>query len=343
MRWFGLFVLLLLAACERAPEGRIHTEQALAFGTLVDISIYDSDEARAQRASAAAMHDFEHMHAIWHPWQAGSLGRVNSLLPYGGKFVIAPHIGELIEKARPLAQSSGGRFNPAIGGLVKLWGLHESPREPGPPPAAEDIAKLVAAHPSLADLSVDGVQLDNANPAVLLDFGGFAKGYAVDRVIEHLRELGVENAIVNAGGDLRAMGSKGGKAWRVGVRHPRGSSVLAALEIQGDEAVFTSGDYERFFEWEGRRYHHILDPRTGYPATGLTSVTVIHAEAAVADAAATALFVAGPREWPQVAAAMGLQQVMVVTGEGVVEVTPAMAARLKFEAEPAKLVTRALP
>ncbi|HSH29145.1 MAG TPA: FAD:protein FMN transferase, partial [Thiohalobacter sp.] len=124
---------------------------------------------------------------------------------------------------------------------------------------------------------------------------------------------------------------------------PRAPGVLASIATRGDESIFTSGDYERYFEVNGKRYHHIIDPRSGYPANATASLTVIHTEAATADAAATALFVAGDA-WPRVAAGMGIEQVMRVRPDGTVELTPAMAERIRFETEtePA-VVLRELP
>jgi thiamine biosynthesis lipoprotein len=163
---------------------------------------------------------------------------------------------------------------------------------------------------------------------VTIDLGGFAKGVAVDRAIALLHERGVDNAIVNAGGDLRAIGRRGDRPWKIGVRAPRGGGILAAIEISGDESVFTSGDYERFFDFQGRRFHHILDPRTGYPTLGLVSVTVVHDDAATADAACTALMVAGPERWPAVAKALGIRHVMVVDADGRVHIGRGTEARV---------------
>jgi thiamine biosynthesis lipoprotein len=162
--------------------------------------------------------------------------------------------------------------------------------------------------------------------------------------IDLLRSRGIGNAIVNAGGDLRAIGRHGNRPWRIGVRDPRGEGVLAAIDTEGDESVFTSGDYERYFVYQGRRYHHIIDPRDGYPTQGVTSVTVIHREAALADAAATALFVAGPGDWPRVAALLGVEQVMLVETSGTIQMTPEMEARTWLMPDPKPEVTiRRLP
>ena len=191
----------------------------------------------------------------------------------------------------------------------------------------------------LDDLTVDGELLRSRNPQLWLDFGGIAKGYAVDRAIERLRARGVQNAIVNAGGNLRAIGSKDGQPWRIGVRDPRGPGVLASLTITGDESVSTSGDYERHFEWQGVRYHHVLDPRSGYPAIGAVAVTVVAESAEKADVASTALMIAGPTEWRALARALGVTQVLRIDEAGQVELTPALAARLHWEVSPPPTLT----
>ncbi len=333
-----LAMSLWLVSCNRQRE-QVYQEEFFAFGTLVSVSLYGVDKDLAGKAVAAINEDFNYMHRTWQPWEAGPLARVNQLLALQGTFSVPPSVRPLTLQARELSRASGGLFNPAIGRLIKLWGFSQEPPPSGPPPDPKAIAALVAAKPSMDDLAIDGVEMRAINPAVALDFGAYAKGYGVDRAIEHLRELGVENAIVNAGGDLRAIGSKGGRPWRIGIRNPRGEGILASVNVTGDESVFTSGDYERFYEYQGKRYHHIIDPRTGYPARGVSSVTVIHSNAAVADAAATALFIAGVKDWPAVAKAMGVNQVMLVDAQGRIYMSKAMVPRIHFEATPAPAVT----
>lgn len=328
-----LVAALLLAACEREPTATGRT--FLAFGTLVEVTVVGPETARAEQAIDQVQQEFEWMHATWHPWEASALSRMNMLLETGAWFSAAPSVLPLLEQARELERASGGRFNPAIGKLVQLWGFEDAPAPDATPPPEAEIDALVQTAPSLADIERDGIRVRSTNPDVVLDFGAFAKGFGVDRAIALLRRLGIENAIVNAGGDLRAIGSRGDRPWRIGIRAPRGGGVLASVEIQGDQSVFTSGDYERFFEVEGRRYHHILDPATGYPATGITSVTVMTEDGARADAAATALFVAGPKQWPQVAADMDIDKVMVVLSDGKVQMTEPMQQRMQFEVDPA--------
>ncbi len=323
-----LSVLLLLSGCSQEPQR--HDYQLYVFGTLVDITLWDVDEARGNEAISTISSDFQRMHREWHAWEPGPLVSLNEAIAAGREAEVPASLLPIIGQSQQLYRQSDGLFNPAIGGLLKLWGFQSSERPNGPPPAAEAIAAWVASAPGMDDLHISDGMLHSDNPRVQLDFGAFAKGYAVDLAIERLRAMGIENAIVNAGGDLRAIGSKSGEPWRIGVRHPQGNGVLAAIAVQGDEAVFTSGNYERYREHEGVRYTHILDPRNGMPVDGVTSVTVIHDSGAVADAATTALVVAGPEEWPRIARQMGIKYVMLVDDAGTVYLNPAMRERVDF-------------
>jgi len=326
-------LILLLAACGPRPE--VHTERLLAFGTVVELSIYTHDRELVREAARVVGEDLDYMHRAWHAWEPGPLGRTNQLLATGAEFSANPSVLPLILEGQRLEADSDGLFNPALGALFALWGFHGDEREEHAPPDEAEIRALLETRPSMADIRVDGIRMRSDNPAVRLDLGGFAKGYGVDRAVERLRELGIEHAILNAGGDLRAIGRPGNRPWRIGIRHPDGEGVLASLELAGDESVYTSGDYERHFIYAGERFHHILDPRTGRPAREARSVTVIHRDGARADAAATALFVAGPARFAEIAARLGIEQAMLVDPQGAVLMTPAMAERIRFEQQPA--------
>ena len=177
-----------------------------------------------------------------------------------------------------------------LGRLKQLWNIEgEHPRVPN---AAEITAALAGT--GLGDLRLAGQVVTKDDPRLAVDLGGIAKGYAVDRAIAVLQAAGVRHASVNAGGDIRLLGDRGDRPWRIGIQHPRKSdAILATLDL-ADTAVVTSGDYERFFERDGVRYHHLFDPATGQPARRCQSVTVVAPEAMLADALATAVFVLGP-------------------------------------------------
>lgn len=270
------------------------------------------------------------MHNEWHAWEPGLLTEINRGIAAGLPVLASPEIIEMIRHSQFVEEQTKGRFNPAIGALIRLWGFHTSDYPIiGPPPGRSQVEKLVRQGPSSLEIQVDGMTVTASNPAVQLDFGGIAKGYAIDTACDILKTLGVNNAIVNAGGDLKAIGSHGDRPWRVAVRKP-GGGVIGVLETGPDEAVFTSGNYERFRQDNETRYPHIIDPRSGWPVTDVASVTVIAPEGWLADAAATAVIVGGLEDWIEVARSLGLTQVMVVDEHGTAHLTEKMNARVEF-------------
>jgi thiamine biosynthesis lipoprotein len=322
-------VLLTAGACTATPTD--HQARFFVFGTVVDVTVWSVGDGAADRAFRELGALFQALHEKWHAWEPGLLTDVNRAFAEGRPARADATIVELIRRSQDLEAATGGRFNPAIGKLIDLWGFHTSDFPVmGPPPSAADIRALVDRRPSTQDIHIDGLELSSSNPAVQLDFGGIAKGYAIDLACQALRRLGLDNAIVNAGGDLETMGRHGDRPWRIAIRDPHGG-IIGRLDTRGDEAIFTSGNYERYRENGTARYPHILDPRTGWPVSELSSVTVIAREGLLADAAATALTVAGPSDWPAVAGALGLDQVLVVDEEGTVYLTPAMQARVQLE------------
>ncbi len=334
-----VLVVAALAACSRAaPEPEAYKTRFLTLGTLVDISLWGVDDARAADAVRAVEQALDAVHRRWHAWEPSELTRINAALAAGETVGIDADAVAVLQDAARLARASGQLFNPAIGRLIALWGFHGDAAPAGPPPDADAIAALVAAAPTMDALAFDGLRLSSANPAVQIDLGAYAKGLAVDRAIAALRALGIEDAIVNAGGDLRAIGRHGERPWRIGIRHPLERGVFASLETRGDDSVFTTGDYERYFIHDGKRYHHVIDPRSGRPAEGTLSVTVIHDNAAEADAAATALFVAGPDDWRETARRLGIDHVMLIDAGMNVHMTRSMADRIHFEGDEPRIV-----
>jgi thiamine biosynthesis lipoprotein len=323
----GILLSLLLSGCERDQE---HSASLFVFGTIVELKVWGATQEESARAFSEIQHMFQGMHRDWHAWEPGLLMDINQAFARGAAVTANPDIVEMIRLSQWAEEKSAGCFNPAIGGLIALWGFHTSEYPIiGPPPSQAEIDRVLSHYPSTRNIQVDGLQLASSNRFVQLDFGGIAKGYAVDLAVERLRELGIDSAIVNAGGDLRAFGRHGERPWRVAVRRPGGGTV-GTVEVRGDEALFTSGNYERFRQDEQERYPHILDPRTGWPVREVASATVISGNGALADAAATALIVAGLDEWTSVARSLELDQVLIIDGAGSVYLTPAMQARVEF-------------
>ena len=319
--------LVFLAACQRNQE---QSAQLFVFGTIVELKLWGASPEDASNAFAEIQQMFQGMHRDWHAWEPGRLTEINKAFAEGRSATADADIIEMVTRSQMLESKTGGRFNPAIGALIRLWGFHTSdyPIE-GPAPTQAQISALLESRPSSHDIRVDGLEISSTNPAVQLDFGGIAKGHAADLTIARLRELGIDNAIVNAGGDLRAIGTHGDRPWRVAVRQPGGGNI-GSIQVRGDESIFTSGNYERFRQDQLERYPHILDPLTGWPARDIASVTVIAANGMTADAAATAMVVAGLDGWPEVARALKLAHVAVVDEAGTVFLTPAMEQRIEF-------------
>ena len=330
-----LLCVVLLSACQRDEE---QGAELYVFGTIVEIKLWGASPEEAALAFMEIQQMFQAMHRNWHAWEPGRLVEINKAFAEGRPAIADEDIVEMVRRSQPLETLTGGRFNPAIGALIRLWGFHTSdyPIE-GPPPSQDQINGILDQRPSSHDIHINGLELSSNNPAVQLDFGGIAKGYAVDLTIEKLRSMGIDNAIVNAGGDLRAMGTHGDRPWRVAVRKP-GGGMVGSVQVRGDEAIFTSGNYERFRQDQTQRYPHILDPATGWPASDIASVTIITDEGILADAAATALVVAGLDDWVNVARALNLQQVAIVDEDGTVFMTAEMEKRLQFNGDVERVI-----
>ncbi len=324
----NIALCLCLSACENeAPQQQA---ELYVFGTLVTLTAAQTDENTANLAFAEIGAQFQRMHRDWHAWEPGELTRLNSALAAGEAVTASPGIIDLVQKSQQMELSSGGRFNAALGRLVALWGFHTSDYPVfGPPPEDSEIRNILDHRPSSLDIELGAHGLSCANPMVQLDFGGIAKGAAVDIAIQILRNYGIPAAIVNAGGDLRAYSATGSRPWNIAVRAP-GGGVIGGIEVSADEAVFTSGNYQRFRIDNRQRYAHILDPDSGWPVEGVSSATVIAAEGWRADAAATALLVAGPEAFEQIVAAMEIESALLIEEKNVLHITAAMASRIEL-------------
>jgi len=255
--WLAGLVCLLLSACGRPVPV---AQEAYVFGTRVEVQVAGAREAEAHAALGEVLREFDRLHRSYHAWQPSELTTLNEALAAGRPHEVSPELAQLLRTARDLAQRSEYLFDPALGKLIALWGFHTDEFKPALPDA-DALKALVAAKPSSADLVIDGNTVGSKNPAVALDFGGYLKGVALDRAAALLKARGIDNALINIGGNVLALGSKDGKGaipWRVGIRHPRielaGEGVLATLELRDGEAIGTSGDYQRYFELDGRRY-----------------------------------------------------------------------------------------
>jgi len=321
-----LALALTLPGCDRKE---IHHRQILQFGTIIDVTLV-ADRALAEHAFEMLEKDFARMQHDWQVWKPGPLMTLNEAIAAGKAITPDPSLPPLIARATELSRASGYLFNPAAGRLIALWGFHRDQFGVDHEPDAAAIAKLVAANPRLDDLEFRDGKLGSRNRMVKLDFGGIAKGYALGLEARKLKAMGIDDFIINAGGDLVAWGRHPLRDWKIGVRKTRGNGSLATITPRNGEAIFTSGDYERYYERGGKRRHHIIDPRSGYPSKQAHAVTVIHDDPATADAAATALMIARPEERLRVAASMGIDKFLLLDRDHRLLLTAAMRQRIEL-------------
>jgi len=326
-----LVILLLLALAGYLALQRCAGESPqqlsrsrILMGTVVEITAFGGDPGRLEAALEAAFAEMARIEALMAP--QGGASDVARLSAAATGEEVAAETAEVIALGLQVAEASGGAFDMGLGRLKALWAIEgEAPRVPTP----EEV-RLALAGTGAGDLRLDGRRVEKKDPELAVDLGGIAKGYALDRAAEALRRAGVVSAAINAGGDIRLLGAHGERPWRIAIQHPRDPGrALATLEV-ADTSVVTSGDYERFFEREGVRYHHLFDPRTGYPATACQSVTVVTPSAALADALATAAFVLGPEEGLALLQRFPRAEGLIVDAAGRPHVTPGLEALLTW-------------
>lgn len=272
-RLFFLPFLFVTFFCLTACQPTLHTREAYVFGTLVQITV--ANAKNPNEAISAVLRDYNELYQRLHPWQESELSSLNAAIRKGKTDIpISSELSEIILDAKQYAALTKHKFNPAIGALIENWGFHHDEYSPHVP-SKKTIAALIASNPTMDDITIEKNILHCKNLSVQIDLGGYAKGLALDKAAKILKDHGVNNALINIGGNILALGQKGDTPWRVAIRHPRRSGVFAVLELSDYEAIGTSGDYQRYYEADGNRYHHIIDPSTGYPASKVASVTII--------------------------------------------------------------------
>jgi thiamine biosynthesis lipoprotein len=279
-------LLCLLAGCAQAVwvGDRIDL-----MGTSVSVELWDENEEAGEALVGAVIDEYRRIDALMSTYiDTSEISQVNAAASERPVKIGAEMYG-LIERALELSRRSGGAFDISYESVGYLYDFRARRR-----PAPEQIERALQA------VDYRAIELDPAQSTIRflhagmrINLGGIAKGYAVEHAAQWLRSRGVEHAVLNAGGDTRVIGDRRGQPWIVGIRHPRAESdVITRLPLI-DEAISTSGDYERFFEEAGHRYHHIIDPGTGRPTEELMSVTVIGPDAVLTDGLSTTLFVLG--------------------------------------------------
>lgn len=321
-----LFIILFVHPLT-AHSANLHKYHQVSMGTVIEITLLGEDEEAAQKAALQAFQEIKRIEQLMSPWIETS--EVSRLSRSAGKewIKVSPETLEVIQKSQKISKLSEGAFDITIAPLTGLW---RKARERGIPPAPEEVKKILDLVNYKNLLTQPERKVFLKKERMVIDPGGIAKGYAVDRAFEILTSLGYKNLIVNAGGDLRAGGLKNHQPWSIGIQNPRSSEKIMATISMSDSAIATSGDYEKFFVFQGKRYHHILDPKTGYPADECQSVTILAKSAMTADGLATAVFVLGPEKGYALCQRLEGVECLIMDRQGRMVMTSRIKERISF-------------
>jgi len=289
------------------------------MGTLVEVTV-PGPSGKARAAGEAVFDEIKHIEDLTSFHKPSGLTILNDAAGHGPTKPDRQLL-ELIEVALGTAKATMGAFDPTVGVLCRLWSFS------GGDPRLPDNSEIVEA---LNKVGWSRVKLDKSEGSILLpergmalDLGGIAKGYALDRAAAVLKKHGISSALVNAGGDVLVVGEKEpGKPWRIGVQDPRNPREVVCVAALKDRVIMTSGDYERFFVKDGKRYHHILNPATGYPADGAQSVTVVASSGLVAEPLGATVFVLGVEEGLKYIQSLHNVEALVIDPQGQIHMTP---------------------
>ncbi len=319
MKRYGIMVLALFILVSGCTEQRTVQKAETIMGTQVSLTVSADSAGASEAAIEAGMAEIRRLDSMMSLYKDDSeITRVN--LSAGKTPVkVSSEMLEMVEFAVEASKLTNGAFDVTIGPLVVLWQMR---LKEGKVPTDEEIKRilpLVGYRQIVLDKKASTIFL--RKPGMIMDFGGCAKGYAADRIRALFRDRGIDNAIISLAGDIWVMGRReDGKPWRIGVQHPREKDkTLTVLELR-DKYISTSGDYERFVIREKKRYHHIIDPRTGKPSPGVISVTLVGDKGALIDPLTTALFILGPDEGMRLVKKIGAE-VIFVDDDGTVSKT----------------------
>jgi thiamine biosynthesis lipoprotein len=304
------------------------------MGSELRLTAWTDDETGAVSAFDEVFAEFDRLESLLSIWRPGSdVARLNA--DAGTRAVaVSPETLEVLAVALEVGDWTNGKFDVTFAALSDLWKFDHDQDDTVPADAAiRKRLPLVDYHSVEIDAHAGTAFVRRQGARVHL--GGIGKGYAVDRAVELLRRRGLRDFMIQAGGDMYVAGRRGDRGWRLGIQDPRGApdAIFASIELS-DETLSTSGDYERFFITDGRRYHHILDPDLGTPASGSRSVTIVSRRAVLADALSTGVFVLGPEAGMALIERLPEVEGVIVSADNGVLVSSGLKGRLQIVSPP---------
>jgi FAD:protein FMN transferase len=331
-------IVSLLAACSAPPPAtdapRLVSGTHRTMGSEVRVTVWTADEAAALPSITSVFAEFDRLDALLSVWKEGSdVLRINAA---AGKAPVnvARETVEVLLAARQVSEWTEGKFDVTFGALSDIWKFDhdQDNRVPG---AGEIAARLPLVDYTAVLVEQSAGTVFVSRPGMRVHLGGIGKGYAIDRSAALLRAAGFHDFMVQAGGDLFVAGQPGDRPWRLGINDPRGApdDSFARIELR-DRTFSTSGDYERFFIKDGRRYHHILDPDIGQPARGCRSVTIVAKTATLADGLSTGVFILGPEAGMALVERLQDVEAVIVTADNQVLISTGLQGRIQIQHPP---------
>jgi len=323
------FYVICIATLSGCQQETISHQRFLQFGTIFDVSLISSNEQTAEITFNKIKQLLTKRNSEWHGWEQGSLKTLNeALADHPDSYHIIPDTLQLLLlDSIKYYELSNGLFNPAMGKLIAAWGFHDKSD-----PDKVLINKIKSDIPGMNDLEIKENRIRSLNPFMQLDFGAIAKGLAVRQVADLIQKQGLDDFIINAGGDIYADGSKMGKAWRVAIENPFEEGIVATVNLSPNTSIFTSGDYRRFYvdEYNLKR-HHIINPKTGEPSKNISSVTIITQDPVLADVAATTLMLTKTDDLIPTTQTLGVNNFIVITEQHDVYMTKELEKMVNWQ------------
>lgn len=328
----AVITLFLLASCERS--GGLVEDSVEVLGTFGQITLDGIPAEKSGEIVRGIEMDLEALDNIGYTFEEqGELARLNEALANGRSMTVSDDMLDLIKNAIELFGLGSGLFNPAAGELTAFWEFtcdRDACSESPYPDAVQrlvdkQIENIISRKPSIDDLIISGNKVSSRNRLVRLEFGDMIRGLALDRSIDHLKSIGVENAMINIGGNVRTIGMRGEHDWWIGIPDASGEHHIGSIENIDDQSVVTVRVFDKSSGKRGVVYRHIVDSRTGQPVRGVVSVTVMHDRALIANATAVTMSIAGIENWKKIADSMDAHKILVITEDGTIYASAAMA------------------
>lgn len=328
---FLILIVLFLTGC---TQNTTQQYKDYIFGTIIDIKIYDENPKKSEKVANLIFNDFHRLHDYLHPWKPSEISNINDAIKINRWYQIDdPELIEILIDNKELSKKTDNWFNPAIGGLIKLWGFHADLPE-NKLPSTSKILDYLTNLPTMEDLIIENKMLRSNNKMLQIDLGGYAKGYALSRAKKILLDNNIKNALINIGGNILAVGQPGERFWRVGIQHPRKPRAMATINLLPGWSIGTSGDYQRYFTINKKRYSHLINPNTGYPADNTQSATVLFAPSEnseiKSDVYSKPLFIAPKKLKAELAERLAIKNFLIIFDDGQILISKEMNEAIEW-------------